>query len=261
MVKVDWGGAVTRTHDLASMNDADRLAVTLQTVLQPESWERSDDPQQEIERQDGHDILVGRWIRQWSDYPRTEYPFVVTRDSPSAVRAVARRGTTCGADAPPLRYSWGPVFGVNTADVLWRAVAWSRGSTGAGMLVLAANPTSLPGWNHATGLLMDGGTVLDLRGTNPVTGEPMTGDVQINATSENSPWAAFRLNGNSADIWAGEFNVVGTTNPPATASNWESLYGDPSLPVFGQSGFAADRGPAGRCDAARYQYDAAGQRL
>lgn len=221
IVKGDPSGAAVRAHDLALVNDADGLAVTLRTTAQPEPF---------TGRQDDYDILVGRWIRQWADYPRTRDPFVPIRTGATAVRAAARRGQGWGAEAPRLRYYWGPVFDVNGVDVLWRAIAWSRGSTGAGILLLAAHPEHLPGWNHDTGLLMDGGTILDLRGADPVTGEPLIGDVQINATSESSPWAAFRLNGNSAEIWTGEFNVVGGTNPPATATSWQGLYGDPAYP-------------------------------
>jgi hypothetical protein len=129
----------------------------------------------------------------------------------------------------PVPLVFGRVFGTDAVPMSRHAIAWSQGTTGAGIIVLASEPQMYPGWNYATGLLVGGGAEIDLRGENEV------GDIQVNATSEEMPWAAFRLSGTSAEIWAGEFNVVGTSNPDADDTvAWSALYAD------GSSGFSVN---------------------
>jgi Flp pilus assembly protein TadG len=192
---------------LANENDTDHLAVFLRD-------NPGNDP--------SLDVVVGNWIRQ----TRTFTPFDPADPKPTnAVRVVARRMGDV-EQAPRLRLIFGPAFGANSAGRRRPATAWSRGSTGAGIIVLAPDPSSFPGWNRATGLLMDGGTIVDLRGPNGIIG-----DIQVNSTAEGGSWPAFRLNGGSADIWAGEFNVVGTTRPDADdAGAWQALFADTSYP-------------------------------
>jgi hypothetical protein len=236
-LSLDWGKAAWNVHELNNAADAGALAGA-QVVKTDGAQARlmaialafanraeglpvtvADNPANAV---DG-EVVLGRWIRQ-------EARFIETDVAPNAVKVVGNR-LGQRDDAPPLRLHFGRVFRQSTVEVSRRAIAWSRGSTGAGIIVLADDPSTYPGWHHATGLLMDGGAVVDLRGVNPVTGEEMIGDVQVNATSEDSPWAAFRLNGGSAEIWAGEFNVVGGTRPDADdAGAWAAVYGDPTSP-------------------------------
>ncbi len=169
------------------------------------------------------ELVLGRWIRQLRQ-------FVPTTISPSAVKVVSRR-LGQRENAPQISYIFGPLANVYSGALERHAIAWSRGSTGAGIITLAEDPTIYDGWHHPTGLLMPGGTLVDLRGINAETGEPMTGDIQVNSLSTSFPWASFRLNGTSAEIWAGEFNVSGTSNPDADdVDRWENIYADPSDP-------------------------------
>jgi hypothetical protein len=123
---------------------------------------------------------------------------------------------------------FGPVFGTATADASRFATAISQGTTGAGIICLAADPSWLPGWsNQGTGLLLDGTAEIDLRGVDPVTGEPMIGDIHINASATVSPWSALRAGG---EIWAADIDIVGTSNPVPTDSKWLDIYADPTQP-------------------------------
>jgi len=208
VVKYNQASAIARAIALAGANYADKLPVAV-------AYTTNDDPAGEV--------VLGRWVLQLRQ-------FFPTTISPNAVRVRAKR-IGLRPDAPKVSLIFGPIAGVDNANASQYATGVSLGSTGAGIICLAADPRPLPGWNHATGLLMDGGTILDLRGFDPVTGEPTMGDIQVNSTSTESPWAGFRLNGSSADIYAGEFNLVGSANPRwDDTSAWQSLYGDPSLP-------------------------------
>jgi hypothetical protein len=94
---------------------------------------------------------------------------------------------------------------------------------GDAVLCLTPDPSALPGWGHnkPTGLWLDGNATLDLRGPNG-----QIGDVQVNSTSTDKTWTAFRLQSASAQVWVREFNVVGDTDPDAGNLNkWTSLYG------------------------------------
>lgn len=205
-VKFDHDAARRQARAIAAQNSTDRVSVFLRD-------NPSNDP--------SLDVVVGYWVRQ----TRTFTPFDPANPTPTnAVKVVAPR--TDDVPDGPLPLIFGSAFGTSHVSTSRHAIAWSRGSTGAGIIVLTDNPSIYPGWNHATGLLMDGGTTVDLRGPD---GE--IGDIQVNATSLESAWAAFRLNGTSADIWAGEFNVVGTTRPdPNDAGAWEALYADGAYP-------------------------------
>jgi hypothetical protein len=203
LVKYDESGAIDKAVEVAAGN----YAGTLHVAVSPDG-----------------EVILGRWVRQ-------ERKFYPTTLSPNAVKVLGNRPGLMGTDAPAVSLIFGPIARINTANVYRFATAVSTGSTNSGLHVDSNDPTRLPGWAHPTGLLMDGGSTLDLRGINAETGEPMMGDVQINSPSTSLPWTAYRLNGGSADIYAGEFDVVGSTNPgPDDTGAWESVYGDPSLP-------------------------------
>jgi hypothetical protein len=236
-LSLDWGKAGWNVHELHNAADAGALAgaqvvkmdetrarqMAILTAFKNDTEGRpvtvADNPANAI---DG-EVVLGRWIRQ-------ERRFVETDVSPSAVKVVGNR---LGArdDAPSLQLHFGPAFHVDTVGVSRYAIAWSRGSTGAGILVLADDPTGFPGWTHRSSFPIDGGPIIDLRYTDPVTGESMVGDIQNNGTSEESPWAATRVMGSSPQIWAADLDTVGDTNPSADdAGAWASMYGDPSCP-------------------------------
>jgi len=210
-VKFDQNLARSSALTTAGANYAEQLAVSIDS-------NPSNDPNGEL--------VVGRWIRQL-------HLFVPTTVAPSAVKVVGRR-LGQREDAPLFSLLFGAALAnVPNTGLEKHAIAWSRGSTGAGIIALAEDPNiyKAQGWNHETGLLMDGGTIVDLRGVDPATGEAMMGDIQVNSGSTGWPWASFRLNGSSAEIWAGEFNVSGTSNPDADDTGaWESLYADSSYP-------------------------------
>ncbi len=236
-LSLDWGKAGWNIHELHNAADAGALAGA-QVVKTDETLARqlailtafknnteglpvtvADNPANAV---DG-EVVLGRWIRQ-------EHRFIETDLSPNAVKVVGNR-LGVREDAPPLKLHFGPAFNTDTVGVSRYAIAWCRGSTGAGIIVLAENPIPLDPQSHGTGLRNNGNVFIDLRGIDPVTGEEMIGDIQVNAASMDAgPTAALNLNGGSADIYAGEINVVGWTNPGPTADGWTDVYADPSLP-------------------------------
>jgi hypothetical protein len=236
-LSLDWGKAGWNVHELHNAADAGALAgaqvvktdevqarqLAILTAFKNNTEGRpvtvADNP---ANATDG-EVVLGRWIRQ-------EHRFLETDVSPNAVKVVGNR---LGArdDAPPLKLHFGPVFGTDTVGVSRHAIAWCRGSTGAGIIVLAEDPIPLDKTSHGTGLKNSGNVFIDLRGYDPETGEEMIGDIQVNAASlDPGPTAALNLNGGSAEIYAGEINVVGWTNPQPTADGWADVYADPSLP-------------------------------
>ncbi len=175
---------------------------------------------------EGGELVLGRWVRQ-------ERKFYPTLDAPNAVKVVGVRAGQ-RADAPRTKLNFGPAFGASDAAMSRYAIAMSIGSTGAGIICLASDPNEYwpYGWqdNKGAGLVRDGGADIDLRGFDPVTGEPMTGDMQVNSESVNWPKEATIINGTSGEIYAGELNIVGSSNPGPDSGQWSSYYGDPSLP-------------------------------
>jgi len=210
-VKFNPEQARTSAISTAACNFAEQLSISVDENL-------SNEPTGEL--------VLGRWIRQLRQ-------FIPTTIAPNAVKVVSRRKDQRD-NAPLVGLIFGPIVNVDELPLEVYSTAWSLGSTGAGIIVLAEDPNIYKeqGWsNKGTGLLMDGGTVVDLRGVDPLTGEPMIGDIQVNSFSTDSPWDSFRLDGSSAEIWAGEFNICGTSNPDADdAGKWESLYADAGYP-------------------------------
>jgi Flp pilus assembly protein TadG len=209
LVKFNSNGARLRAIALASDNQAENLAVTV-----------VDNPGNAV---DG-EVVLGRWIRQ-------EHRFFETLEGPTAVKVVGKR-EGLRDNAPPLSLLFGPVFGTCQTNASRYAIGWSRSSTGSGIICLSEDPSRYPGWTaKGTGLRVTGTSLIDLRGTDAETGEPTIGDIQVNAASERSPWSATKADGGSNEIYAGELNVVGLTNPDANdAAAWAALFADPASP-------------------------------
>lgn len=234
-LSIDWGKVCLNVHQLQNAADAAALAgaqhVKLDQVMARDRAvalglanpaERRD---VSVDRNEGNDpngeLVLGRWITQ-----RRE--FIPTLIAPNAVKVVARR-IGQRDDAPELAMLFGPIFGTPTVAASRPAIAVSTVSVGAGIICLAENPKTLDAWNYDSGLILGGGTgaVLDLRGPD---GWPA--DIQINAASDDEPWESFRLNGSAADLYVGDLNAHGTTNPDADdADAWAALSVDGMLSV------------------------------
>ena len=191
VVKCPTEDAIDHAHELALANWADQLPVTLRTTPQPEPFAGSED---------GLDIILGRWIRQRGE-------FVPTLDAPNAVKAIVRRQEGLGAAAPPLAMVFGRVFGVETVDANRAAIAFSQGSTGAGLITLLEYPP------EKMGIGIGGDVVIQVNG----------GDVQDNSQSLISPREAFRASG-SFVVDCEELNVCGAIYPPEGDAFWQSVH-------------------------------------
>jgi hypothetical protein len=203
VVKVDWPRAMSDAIAIAHLNAADQLPI----AVAPNS---GNDPAGEV--------VVGRWVRQL-------HQFFPTTIAPNAVKVWADRSGS-GGDAPAISLLFGPIFGTQTVDIRRHAIAQSTGQRGAGILVLSHDPeldfTTLEWTYKDTGMVSGGGPIIDLRGPDDIVG-----DIQINSngngTGGGSEKDAFVFNGTSADIHAGNFNVVGTSNPAFDDHKWDSL--------------------------------------
>jgi hypothetical protein len=181
------------THDLAFANKAEQLDVFLRMDPQPEPFTADEN---------SYDILIGRWVR----YNRT---FIPTLDAPNAVQAVARRTAALGATNPALRairYIFGPLAGVPTADAATLSIGWCYNSGGAGLICLSDSATP--------GLYVSGNADLDIDG----------GGIHVNSTasghnSSDGSW----LQGSSL-VDAGFINVVGGIDPPPDSSDWVHIF-------------------------------------
>jgi hypothetical protein len=181
IVKLDMPGAITRTHDFALKNEADRLPLTLRTTVQSEPFSGNEGPL---------DIILGRWV----NYDRT---FVATLDAPSAVKVIARRTAGLGSTAPPLGLVFGPMFGKANVEATRTGIAWCPDSSASGVICLSG--TERPGlyvWGNGT-LEVDGGGIHVNSSANPA--------VQV---------------GGSANLDTGFVNAVGTTQPAADSTSW-----------------------------------------
>jgi hypothetical protein len=216
VVKYDRVGAIQRAHDFAFSNTADQLPVDPDTVGQSDPLSGDEE------------IILGRWVYQ-------ERQFYPTIFGANAVKVIAKRQAALGARAPALDLLFGPIFGTDSVDAERHAIAWSRVSTGAGIICLADDPYAVYkdyGWNNQeTGLLINGGCDIDLTWTDPETGEVIYGDIQVNAVSMDvHNKAALVKTGVSGLIYAGEINVVGWSNPEPTTEEWAQYYGETGLP-------------------------------
>jgi hypothetical protein len=184
------------THDLGFANKAEHLEVTLRMASQPEPFTAD---------QNSFDILIGRWVR----YNRT---FIPTLDAPNAVQAVARRNAALGATEPALRairYIFGPLAGVDTADAATLAVGWAYDSGGAGLICLSREAEP--------GLYLSGAADLDVDG----------GGIHVNSiafpSNPSGNDAGANISG-SALIDAGFINVVGGISPPPDSPVWVKIF-------------------------------------
>ncbi|MHC4227218.1 MAG: pilus assembly protein TadG-related protein [Planctomycetota bacterium] len=189
-----------KAYNIGFANAVEGLGMTLsmtplQTSLAPDTDPFTDD-------EAPYDILVGRWVR----YNRT---FVPTLDAPNAVKVFARRNAALGDNLrPPLQMRFGPIAGVNTADVAAVAIAFNASSGGAGLIVLSDLPDQGAEIGANADLNIDGG------------------GIHINSTAMG--------HNNSAAGWihgtpmfdAGFLNVVGTVSPPPDDSSWEAIFAE-----------------------------------
>jgi hypothetical protein len=210
VVKYDQAWAIQRAHDFAYHNMADRRPVDPDPT--PQSDPLSGD----------EEIILGRWVRQ-------ELKFYPTLFGANAVKVIAKRWETLGPRAPALDLVFGPIFDTDSVDADRHAIAISQVSAGAAIICLASNPD----WNHApTGMWVHGTPNVITDGYHYLTGEPMAGDIQVNAVSTrtNGHKEAFVVNG-SATISALDLNVVGVSEPTdQDGEGWQTFY-DPEATV------------------------------
>ena len=155
------------------------------------------------------DIVVG-------DYDRDTRTFTPTEIEPNAVKVVARRIRPEGAEDGGVDLLFGPIFGVDTANVGRQAIARIGGATGAGLIALCPHCKC----------------ALDIYGTPDVVVQPDAGytgvaGVQVNS---NHPDCAACVQGNSS-VQADEINMVGdlcTTGQPDI--NGDINPGSPAIP-------------------------------
>lgn len=223
IVKTSWPQAMSDAIDYAHRNDADWVPIAV-----------TPNPGNDA----AGEVVVGRWIRQL-------HQFFPTTESPNAVKVWADRSGS-GTEAPAISLLFGPIFGTQTVDIARHAIAYCTGATGAGIIVLSQHPEidyapaqypsseygSVPSpWTYKeTGMVVGGTAYIDLRGVDFEYGWDITGDVQVNAASIGfrSIKDAFVWNGGSADVYVGDFKVVGSTNPAYDdATSWEKLYPPP----------------------------------
>jgi len=125
------------------------------------------------------DIVVGRYNRR----TRTFTPSI---GAANAVKVVARRTDQLHG---PISLNFGPIVGINTANVSRYAIAMSAGGTGAGLIALKKS---------GVGLHVNGTVILDVN----------DGDAQVNSFDDN----AVRIIG-TPEIWANEINTCGYFDP------------------------------------------------
>ena len=246
-LSLDWGKLALNVHQLHNAADAGALAGAQIVKFVPPAQTRQmaitvaheNNAEQlpvsvadNVPNDPNGEVVIGRWIRQTRE-------FVPTLLGPNAVKVRGNRPGQSGD--PPLALLFGPVFNVQTVNASRYAIAWSRASTGAGIICLAARPElygtdksidpSLRWNNGPVGFLDNGGCDIDISWTDPLTGETIYGDVQVNSTSKaTNPKAALAKTGTSGDLYVGEINVVGTTYPDGDSGDWANMYGDPDLP-------------------------------
>ena len=168
--KFDIDAARRQARAVAGENYADNISVFLRD-------NPTNDP--------NLDVVVGYWMRQ----TRTFTAFDPANPGPTnAVKVVDHR--TDEVPDGPLPLVFGSVFGKDSVRVSRRAIAWSVGSTGAGLICLATDDT---------GLKIQGDAVINVN----------NGDVQIDSSSAQ---AGVSL-GSTFTLKADEVNVVGWVDP------------------------------------------------
>jgi hypothetical protein len=198
---------IQRAHNFAFANIADQLPVDPDTTLQS-------DPVSGLE-----EILLGRWVRQ-------ERKFYPTLLGMNAVKVISKRQQGLGARAPAVNLIFGHMAGVDSVDMAPFATSLLEESLGAGIICLASDPT----WQHKpTGLWIHGTGTVNLSGYHWETGDPLVGDIQVNAvsTATNGHREALVVSGGSATINANEIKVVGVSEPAGDDGAGWSSFTDP----------------------------------
>ncbi len=198
-LSLDWGKAMFNLHQLQNAADAAALAGAqfVKFDLDGARWHAraisaenyADNVSVFLRDNPGNDpnldVVVGYWIRQ----TRTFTAFDPANPGPTnAVKVVDRR--TEELPDGPLPLVFGSVFGKDTVRASRRAIAWSVGSTGAGLICLVPDET---------GLKIQGDAVINVQG----------GDVQIDSRSEQAGVSV----GSTFTLKADEVNVVGWVDP------------------------------------------------
>jgi hypothetical protein len=125
------------------------------------------------------DIVVGR-------YNRRTRTFTPSTEAANALKVVARRTDQLHG---PIPLNFGPIAGIDTANVSQYAIAMSAGGTGAGLIALK---------HSGTGLHMNGTVILDVN----------DGDIQVNSFDDD----AVRIIG-TPEFLANEINTCGYFDP------------------------------------------------
>ncbi len=198
-LSLDWGKAMFNIHQLQNAADAAALAgaqfakfdvegarwharaISAENYADNVSVFLRDNPSNDPNL----DVVVGYWIRQ----TRTFTAFDPANPGPTnAVKVVDRR--TNELPDGPLPLIFGSVFGQDSAPASRRAIAWSVGSTGAGLICLTPDDV---------GLTIQGDACLNVEG----------GDVQIDSESGQAGVSV----GSTFTLKADEVNVVGWVDP------------------------------------------------
>ncbi len=143
------------------------------------------------------EIVVGRFERLTQIFT----PWTPEEPTPNAVKVVARR-TDAAHGAQPILF--GPIFGVENANITTDAIAMVQGGTGAGLITLCPNCECSLQFNGNNTLVVD---------TTPEYDGP--GAIQVNADGVACPICA---SGSSLTVQADEINIV-DDNPPCPNGN------------------------------------------
>ena len=163
------------------------------------------------------DIVIGLYFPQYGSFvPSAAGQFA------NAVKVVPR--CIDGQANPPVSLNFGPIAGVNTANVARYAIAMASGGTGAGLIALdcgsscedarpgpcGGTPCSGPNKEGGPGLQLVGCSIVD------VGGGPVLGEVVVNCSSCDHPKPAVSLGGCATIENAAQMNIVGCYDGPET---------------------------------------------
>ena len=137
------------------------------------------------------DIVIGLYFPQYDG--GLFVPSTVAGQFANAVKVVPR--CIDGQANPPVSLNFGPIAGVNTANVARYAIAMASGGTGAGLIALdcgsscedarpgpcGGTPCSGPNKEGGPGLQLVGCSIVD------VGGGPVLGEVVVNCSSCDHP--------------------------------------------------------------------------
>ncbi len=185
------------------------------------------------------DVVIGRWFPTAGLFDPYD---PANPKGPNAVKVVTRHVKGWIVNQP-LALNFGPVFGVNEANVKREAIALAYGGGGAGLVCLARD---------GVGLELEGGSHVAVYGVNGAVGEIWVNSVW-NATTKNyavepgsatSPVVdetilenpALLVNASSWAIYCAQLNVNGQANPAIT----DAYDGGGIYPVINKAGEIPD---------------------